>query len=297
MKHLLSIEDLNNQDVGDLFHIATKYLNETSQILLGKTIINVFFENSTRTLTSFEIAAKKLGGRVINISVPHSSMKKGETIADTIATLVEIKPDFVIIRSSYSGVIQSLLNARMNCVFINAGDGYHEHPTQALIDAFTILSLKKKLSGLKVAICGDILHSRVSHSNIILLSKLGAEVRVISPPNLSLKYLHAGVKVFDDIQECLKDVDVIIVLRLQYERMKGTYVSSQAEYYKMYGIDHQKISYAKQDVIVMHPGPINRGVEISSEIADSDRHSAILKQVEFSIPMRQAVFDFFNSNI
>ena len=290
MKHLLTVDSLNEEDIHTIFFLAKKFLRESSQCLLGKTIVNVFFENSTRTLTSFEIAAKKLGGQVINFSSSSSSIHKGESIADTIYTINQMSPDFIVVRAAHSGVIHPLTNS-INCSIINAGDGCNEHPTQGLIDAFTIQQLKGTIAGLKIAICGDILHNRVAHSNIKLLSYLGAEVRIVSPPNFILPNLPDNVIVYQKVEECFKAVDVIMILRLQYERMKSAYVHSQSEYFKIYGLNQTRLSCAKDDVIVMHPGPINRGIEISSDVADNN-HSAILEQVKFSVPVRQAIFNF-----
>ncbi len=294
MKHLLTVSDLNRDDIHKIFSLANQYLTSHSDCLSGKTVINIFFEHSTRTLTSFEIAAKKLGAQVINFSALNSSIKKGESVLDTFSTIQRVSPDCIVIRAPKSGIIHQMSRVS-NCAMINAGDGCHEHPTQSLIDAFTILQLKKNISGLRIAICGDILHSRVAHSNIKLLSYLGAEVRIISPPNFMLPNLPNNVIVCQDFSKCLKDVDVIMVLRLQYERMNSDYIHSASEYFKHYGITQERLSHAKDNVIVMHPGPINRGVEISSNVADSI-YSAISEQVKFSVPVRQAIFNFVTSS-
>ncbi|MBQ4874715.1 MAG: aspartate carbamoyltransferase catalytic subunit [Rickettsiaceae bacterium H1] len=295
MKHLLTIDDLNVKDVEEIFCKAQYYLTKTSQCLSGKFVANVFFEHSTRTLTSFEISAKMLGANTINIIPQASAIKKGESISDTFSTLNKIKPDIIVIRSHNSGIPFAIAK-KNDSIIINAGDGLNEHPTQALIDAFTIKSLKDKIEGIKVAICGDTLHSRVAHSNIKLLSILGAKINIISPPTLSLNNFSCKVSKFNNIIKGIEDVDVIMVLRLQYERMKGSYVPSKQEYFKIYGIDNEKLSHAKKDVIVMHPGPINRGIEIGSEVADGEK-SAIPKQVALGIPIRQSVFDFLVSSI
>ncbi len=292
VKHLISVNDLNIDEVEEIFTRAKRLITYQSNSLLGKIVVNAFFENSTRTMTSFEIAAKKLGGYVINLPNQSLSLKKGESILDTILTLNQVIPSFIVTRTANSGVPAIMDNDF--CSIINAGDGCNEHPTQALTDAFTIKLLKNKIKGIKVAICGDILHSRVAHSNMILLNKLGAEVRVISPPNLMLAYLPEGVRKYDDIKECLCNVDVVMTLRLQYERMKKKCVSSKKEYCKIYGLNYDKLSCANNKVIVMHPGPVNRGIEISSEIADN-YCSVILKQVKLSVPVRQATFEFLSS--
>ena len=295
MRHLVTIDDLNTKEVAEIFYLAERYLAKVSNCLSGRIVLNVFFESSTRTANSFEIAAKKLGASVINLSKSSVAMKKGESVSDTFDTLNNIAPDCIVVRVDNSGIPFTMVD-KARSIIINAGDGCNEHPTQALIDAFTIRSLTGRVSGRKVAICGDILHSRVAHSNIKLLNMLGAEVRIISPPCLIPSNVPNRVMKFNNFKDGLKDIDVIMVVRLQYERMKGSFVPSKKEYYKIYGIDSDKLKYAKDDVIVMHPGPINRGVEISSEVADSN-HSAILKQVKFSIPVRQAVFDFLFSYI
>lgn len=295
MRHLLTIDDLTPTDINQIFCKTQDYLaQKLNKTLTNKIVMNVFLEHSTRTLTSFEIAAKKLGAHVINILAQSSSIKKGESIEDTFSTLKNINPDLIVIRAPNSGVPLMIAQNPDHSIIINAGDGTNEHPTQALIDAFTIKSLKGNISDLKIAICGDVLHSRVAHSNIKLLNILGAEVRVISPPNLSLMHLPPNIMRFNDLNQGLHEVDVIIVLRLQDERMNHQYVASKNEYFRIYGIDRKKATHAKADVIILHPGPINRGVEVSSEVADSNL-SAILKQVQFSVPVRQAVFDFFAS--
>ncbi len=293
MRHLITISDLQKQDVYAIFSKAEYYLTNSTECLYNKSVINLFFETSTRTLTSFAIAAQKLRASVINMPVQFSALKKGESIADTIATLHSISPEFIVIRSGNSG-IPFMAAQESRSSIINAGDGCNEHPTQALIDAFTIKSLFGDLNGLEVAICGDVLHSRVAHSNIKLLTLLGARVRVIAPPTLLPQHLPDGVKKYNNVLDALKNVDVIMVLRLQYERMKKSYVASSAEYYKCYGIDVTKLECAKGSAVIMHPGPINRDIEISSEVADNN-HSVILKQVKFSVPIRQAIFDFLSS--
>ncbi len=254
-------------------------------------MINLFFESSTRTRTSFELAAKRLGADVINMSVAWSSIKKGETLIDTAMTLNAMHPDVLIVRHPDSGGVK-LLSEKVNCAVINAGDGSHEHPTQALLDALTIRRRRGIIAGLEVAICGDISHSRVARSNIHLLNTLGARVRVIAPPTLlpsSIERL--GVEAFTDMRAGLKDVDIVMMLRLQTERMQGSFVPSIREYFHFFGLDREKLSLAKPDALVMHPGPMNRGVEIDSELADDIDRSAIREQVEMGVAVRMACLD------
>jgi aspartate carbamoyltransferase catalytic subunit len=258
--------------------------------LSGKTQINLFFENSTRTQGSFEIAGKRLGAQVMNMSVKTSSVAKGETLIDTAATLNAMRPDVIVVRHSASGAVH-LLAQKVGCSVINAGDGTHEHPTQALLDALTIRRHKGRLNSLTVAICGDIAHSRVARSNLLLLGALQIRTRVIAPRTL----LPAGIEsmaseVFTDMREGLRDADVVMMLRLQHERAAGRMIPSTREYYRFYGLDAEKLSFAKPDVIVMHPGPMNRGVEIDPAIADGPR-SVITDQVEMGVAVRMAVLD------
>ena len=256
--------------------------------LKNKTCINLFFENSTRTRTSFELAGKKLGADILNISLESSAIKKGETVLDTAMTLNAMQPDIIVVRHNDAGAVK-LLSEKVNCSIINAGDGPHEHPTQALLDALTILRRKKTLSGLKVSICGDILHSRVARSNIHLLNTLGAEVRIIAPATLIPKNIESlGVKVFYDMKMGLKNADIIMMLRLQLERMSGSYVPSVREYFRFYGLDREKLNYAKSDALILHPGPMNRGVEIDTELADDIDRSAIYEQVQMGVAVRMA---------
>ena len=268
-----------------------KYLrknNDKLDTLKNKICINLFFENSTRTRTSFELAGKKLSADTLNISVGTSSIKKGETLIDTAMTLNAMQPDLIVVRHNDAGAVK-LLSEKVNCGVINAGDGPHEHPTQALLDALTILGRKKTISGLKIAICGDIMHSRVARSNIHLLNTLGAEVRVIAPATLIPKNIEAlGVKVFYKMKEGLKNADIIIMLRLQLERMSGSFVPSIREYFRFYGLDRDKLKYAKSDAFILHPGPMNRGVEIDSELADDLDRSAIFEQVRMGVAVRMA---------
>ena len=294
-KHLLGIEGLLPNSIEHLLGLSDKFVDHLNNkknvkldILKNKICINLFFENSTRTRTSFELAGKKLGADMLNISVGSSSIKKGETLIDTAMTLNAMQPDVLVVRHNDAGAVK-LLSEKVNCGVINAGDGPHEHPTQALLDALTIKRRKKKIAGLKVAICGDIMHSRVARSNIHLLNTLGAEVRTIAPATLIPKDIESlGVKVFYDMKNGLKNIDIIIMLRLQLERMSGSFVPSIREYFKFYGLDREKLRFAKPDALILHPGPMNRGVEIDSELADDIDRSAIFEQVQMGVAVRMA---------
>jgi len=294
-KHLLGIEGLLPDSIEHLLSLSDGFVdhlnkkkNEKLNFLKNKICINLFFENSTRTRTSFELAGKKLGADMLNISVSSSSIKKGETLIDTAMTLNAMQPDVLVVRHNDAGAVK-LLSEKVNCGVINAGDGPHEHPTQALLDALTIKRRKKKIAGLKVAICGDIMHSRVARSNIHLLNTLGAEVRTIAPATLIPKNIESlGVDVFYDMKNGLKNVDIIIMLRLQLERMSGSFVPSIREYFKFYGLDREKLKFAKPDALILHPGPMNRGVEIDSELADDIDRSAIFEQVQMGVAVRMA---------
>jgi aspartate carbamoyltransferase catalytic subunit len=296
-RHLLGIEDLSRSDVYHILDRAKYYIAKNREsdkkhaILKGRTLINLFFENSTRTRTSFELAGKRLGADVINMSVATSSAKKGETLIDTAMTLNAMHPDYISVRHPESGAVH-LLARKVNCSVINAGDGCHEHPTQALLDALTILEHKDKIEGLQVAICGDILHSRVARSNMKLLTMLGANVRIIAPPTLMPACPESfGVTPFTDMRKGLKDCDIIMMLRLQTERMEGNFIPSLREFFHFYGLNEEKLSYAKPNALIMHPGPINRGVEIDSKLADDINRSIILQQVEMGVAVRQAVLE------
>jgi aspartate carbamoyltransferase catalytic subunit len=295
-KHLLGIAELNAYEIVDLIDRAEAMVPVSRQerkslpTLAGKTQINLFFENSTRTQGSFEIAGKRLGAQVMNMSVKTSSVAKGETLIDTAATLNAMRPDVIVVRHSASGAVH-LLAQKVGCSVINAGDGTHEHPTQALLDALTIRRHKGRLNALTVAICGDIAHSRVARSNLLLLGALQIRTRVIAPKTL----LPAGIEsmaseVFTDMREGLRDADVVMMLRLQHERANGRMIPSVREYYRFYGLDAEKLAFAKPDAIVMHPGPMNRGVEIDPAIADGPR-SVITDQVEMGVAVRMAVLD------
>lgn len=295
-RHLLGIEGLSALDIEALLDLAEEQVEVSRQVekkkstLRGRTQINLFFEPSTRTQSSFEIAGKRLGADVMNMSVASSSVKKGETLIDTAATLNAMRPDIIIVRHHAAGAV-NLLAHKVDCSVVNAGDGAHEHPTQALLDALTIRRNKGRIEGLNVAICGDILHSRVARSNLILLAALGARVRLVAPTTL----LPAGidrfkVDVFTDMREGLKDADIVMMLRLQRERMNGSFVPSVKEYFRFYGLDQEKLACARPDALVMHPGPMNRGVEISSEVADGAQ-SLIREQVEMGVAVRMAVLE------
>jgi aspartate carbamoyltransferase catalytic subunit len=296
-RHLLGIEGLSPDDITLLLDKSDGYVEQNRQadkkrsLLRGRTIINVFFENSTRTRTSFEVAGKRLGGDVINMSVAGSSIKKGETLIDTAMTLNAMHPDVLVVRHHESGAVH-LLAQKVNCAVVNAGDGSHEHPTQALLDALTIRRRKGGLQGLVVAICGDILHSRVARSNIHLLNIMGARVRVVAPRTLLPAQVdRMGVEIFHDMATGLKGVDIVMMLRLQTERMHGSFVPSIREYFHFFGLDARKLAAAKPDALIMHPGPMNRGVEIDSEVADDLDRSLIHHQVEMGVAVRMACLE------
>ncbi len=296
-RHLLDIARLNASDITQILSLAEHYAelsrtpDKNRDLLRGKTQINLFFENSTRTRTSFELAGKRLGADVINMSVDSSSVKKGETLIDTAMTLNAMHPDVLVIRHGDSGA-PHLLAQKVDCAVINGGDGSHEHPTQALLDALTIKRRKGRLEGLTVAICGDIQHSRVARSNIALLNIMGARVRIVGPTTLiPSNAAKMGVEVYNKMSEGLKDADIVMMLRLQKERMDGGFIPSEREYYHRYGLDAEKLAHAKPDAIVMHPGPMNRGVEIDGEIADDINRSVIQDQVEMGVAVRMACLD------
>jgi aspartate carbamoyltransferase catalytic subunit len=294
-KHLIQIDDLSRNDIEEIICLAELYLKlnkDNSQQMppiKSFTQINVFFENSTRTLASFELAGKKLGGIVQDIQVATSSIKKGETLIDTALTLNAMRPDLLVVRHSSSGAA-NLLSEKVNCSVLNAGDGSHEHPTQALLDFLTIKHRKNNMEGLTIAICGDISHSRVARSNIALLCKFNNNVRLVGPRNLvPMSFKEMGLEIFSRMEDGVKDADVIMMLRLQKERMKGGFIPSRREYFNRFGLDKQKLSLAKSDAIVMHPGPMNRGVEIDGIIADDLNRSVIQEQVEIGVALRMAV--------
>lgn len=302
-KHLLAIEGLEPPHIADLLDLAESYalLNRSGKtqrdLLKGRTLINLFFEDSTRTRTSFELAGKRLGADVINMSVSTSSVNKGETLLDTASTLNAMHCDLLVVRHGQSGA-PSLLSQKVDAAVINAGDGTHEHPTQALLDALTIRRHKGRLEGLVVAICGDIAHSRVARSNMHLLTTMGSRVRVVGPPTLiPAEAARLGVEVFHDMKAGLAGADVVMMLRLQRERMSGGMVPSAREFFRFYGLDAEKLAHAKPDSIVMHPGPMNRGVEIDSAIADHPTRSVIGEQVEMGVACRMAVLDMLSRQL
>ncbi|PTW61460.1 aspartate carbamoyltransferase [Breoghania corrubedonensis] len=295
-RHLLGIEGLQPSEILTLLDLADQAVEVSRQVekkkavLRGRTQINLFFEASTRTQSSFELAGKRLGADVMNMSVASSSVKKGETLIDTAATLNAMHPDLLVVRHHAAGAVK-LLADKVGCSVVNAGDGAHEHPTQALLDALTMRRHKGQIAGLTVAICGDIRHSRVARSNFLLLNALGARVRVVAPRTLLPASVdRLGVDVYTDMRTGLKDVDIVMMLRLQRERMSGAFVPSVREYFRYWGLDAEKLSYAKDDALVMHPGPMNRGVEIDPEIADGPR-SLIREQVEMGVAVRMAVLE------
>ncbi|MDZ5648468.1 aspartate carbamoyltransferase catalytic subunit [Nitrospirillum sp. BR 11828] len=301
-RHLLGIEGLSQAQINTILDLADTYVeqnrspNKKSDVLRGKTVVNLFFENSTRTRTSFELAAKRLGGDAINMSVDGSSVKKGETLLDTATTLNAMHLDVLVVRHPESGAVK-LLADKVNCAVISGGDGAHEHPTQALLDALTIRRNKGRLDGLTVTICGDILHSRVARSNIQLLNIMGARVRVVAPPTLLPRAIgELSVEVHHDMATGLKDADIVMMLRLQLERMQGQFVPSVREYYQFFGLDYEKLAAAKPDALIMHPGPMNRGVEIDSLVADDINRSVILQQVELGVAVRMACLDLLTQH-
>ena len=301
-KHLLGIEGLAQSAILEILDQAEKYAdlnlktNKRVDVLAGLTQINMFFENSTRTQASFELAGKRLGADVMNMQVQGSSIKKGETLVDTALTLNAMRPDLLVVRHPHSGAVD-LLSQKVNCSVINAGDGQHEHPTQALLDALTIRRAKGRLHRLNIAICGDIAHSRVARSNLLLLGKMENRIRLIGPPTLMPSQISEfGVKVYHDMLSGLKDVDVVMMLRLQKERMDGGFIPSEREYFQRYGLDYKKLSHAKDDAIVMHPGPMNRGVEIDGDIADDVTRSVIQEQVEMGVAVRMAIMELLSRN-
>ncbi|MDZ4868053.1 MAG: aspartate carbamoyltransferase catalytic subunit [Alphaproteobacteria bacterium] len=296
-QHLLAIAPLQRQEIESLLDLGNEYVDLNRQVqkkrdtLRGRTLINLFFEPSTRTQSSFELAGKRLGADVMNMSVAQSSVRKGETLIDTATTLNAMRPDIIVIRHQDSGAV-ALLADKVSCSVVNAGDGAHEHPTQALLDALTIRRRMKRVEGLTIAICGDILHSRVARSNVHLLTKLGAHVRLVAPRTLMpVGAATWGAEVFHDMRAGIKDADIVMMLRVQMERMTGSFLPSQREYFHFYGLDREKLALAKPGALVMHPGPMNRGVEIDSAIADDVERSLIHEQVEMGVAVRMAVLD------
>jgi aspartate carbamoyltransferase catalytic subunit len=284
-------------DLSDQYADRNRSRTPSTGVLAGMTQINMFFENSTRTQASFELAGKRLGADVMNMAMQASSVKKGETLVDTALTLNAMHPDLLVVRHPHSGAVD-LLSQKVNCAVLNAGDGKHEHPTQALLDALTIRRAKGRLHRLSIAICGDISHSRVARSNIMLLGKMENRVRLVGPPTLMPAGIgEFGVEIYEDMREGLKDVDVVMMLRLQKERMDGGFIPSEREYYHRYGLDAEKLGHAKEDAIVMHPGPMNRGVEIDGTLADDINRSVIQEQVEMGVAVRMAAMDLLARNL
>ncbi len=293
-KDLLGIADLTPDDIYKVLEtaeamreVATRAIKKVPT-LRGKTVVNLFYEPSTRTRTSFEIAEKRLSADTLNVAVAASSVLKGETLVDTARNIEAMAPDMIVLRHASSGACH-LLSRICKSRIINAGDGMHEHPTQALLDAFTIKEHKQKIDGLKVAIVGDLLHSRVLRSNVLLLTKLGAEVWVCGPPTLVPPGIAClGVHVTTSIEDAVRDADVVMMLRIQQERMQGAFFPSLREYFNVFGMTAERVKLAKPDVIIMHPGPMNRGVEIASDVADGP-YSVILEQVANGVAVRMAV--------
>ncbi|MBU6253343.1 MAG: aspartate carbamoyltransferase catalytic subunit [Alphaproteobacteria bacterium] len=301
-RHLLGIAGLQPHEILFLLDEAEQWvalnrsLTKHDDRLAGLTQINAFFENSTRTLLSFEIAGKRLGADVVNMHAATSSVKKGETLIDTAITLNAMRADVIVIRHASSGAV-ALIADKVDCPVLNAGDGRHEHPTQALLDALTIRRRKGQFQGLKVAICGDVLHSRVARSNILALTSLAADVRVIAPATLMPPGIEQmGVTSFTDMDEGLDGADVVMMLRLQTERMEGGFIPSLREYHALYGLTYERLKRAKPDALVMHPGPMNRGVEIASDVADDVNRSVIAEQVEMGVAVRMACLDVLTRN-
>ena len=302
-KHLLGIQDLPISEISAILNEANTFIDlnksssKKSDVLRGKTQINLFFEPSTRTQSSFELAGKRLGADVMSMNITNSAIKKGETLIDTAMTLNAMHPDIIVIRHGDSGA-PNLLSQKVNCSVINAGDGRREHPTQALLDALTIIKRKGKVQGLKIAICGDILHSRVARSNIYLMNMLGADVNIVAPKTLlphSVERL--GVKVFSDMKKGLDNCDIVMMLRLQNERMHGSFLPSPREYYEYFGLTPDKLALAKKDALIMHPGPMNRGVEIDTNLADDINRSVIKEQVELGVAVRMACLKIYCNKI
>ena len=293
--HLVTLDGLSRPDAERLLTLADAYValnrrgDKKLATLRGRTLVNLFFESSTRTQSSFELAAKRLGADTVNMAPRTSSVQKGETLIDTAMTLNAMRPDLLVVRHGASGAA-SLLSQKVSCAVVNAGDGQHEHPTQALLDALTLKRTLGRVEGLTVAICGDVAHSRVARSNVILLGLLGARVRLVGPPTLMpAGVADWGVEVAHDMKAGLSGADVVMMLRLQLERMDGALVPSPREYFRFYGLDREKLAWAAPGVRVMHPGPMNRGVEIDSTVADDPAVSLIQDQVEMGVAVRMAV--------
>ncbi len=300
--HLVETADLTKKEIEFILNESSKFISFNKKrikklnLLEGRTIFNLFFEDSTRTRTSFEVAAKRLGADLINVAVKDSSINKGETLLDTMTTINSMSPDILVVRHPEEGISKRISNI-VDASVINAGDGSHEHPTQALLDALTIKNKFKNFSKLRIAICGDILHSRVARSNIIILSKLGAKINVIGPKEWLPKNIKKlPVKVFTDMKQGLQNCDIVMMLRIQKERIVSKIMPNQKSYFKKFGLDYYKLKYAKKNAFVMHPGPMNRGVEIDSNLADDITRSLIQEQVAMGVAVRMACLDLIIKN-
>ena len=299
VKHLLGIQNLSVLEAKEILKESQNFIklnrsgSKKLDVLRGKTQINLFFEPSTRTQSSFDLAGKRLGADVMSMNIVNSAIKKGETLMDTAMTLNAMHPDLIVVRHQDSGA-PNLLSQKVNCAVINAGDGTREHPTQALLDALTIINSKGKIEGLRIAICGDIKHSRVARSNIYLMNMLGAEVNVIAPKTLMPDSINQlGVKSFTSMKKGLESCDIVIMLRLQNERMQGSFLPSKREYYEYFGLTPDKLKYASKDALIMHPGPMNRGVEIDTKLADDINVSLVKEQVELGVAVRMACLKLY----
>ena len=299
VKHLLGIQNLSVLEAKEILKESQNFIklnrsgSKKLDVLRGKTQINLFFEPSTRTQSSFDLAGKRLGADVMSMNIVNSAIKKGETLMDTAMTLNAMHPDLIVVRHQDSGA-PNLLSQKVNCAVINAGDGTREHPTQALLDALTIINSKGKIEGLRIAICGDIKHSRVARSNIYLMNMLGAEVNVIAPKTLMPDSINQlGVKSFTSMKKGLESCDIVMMLRLQNERMQGSFLPSKREYYEYFGLTPEKLKYARKDALIMHPGPMNRGVEIDTKLADDINVSLVKEQVELGVAVRMACLKLY----
>ena len=299
VKHLLGIQNLSVLEAKEILKESQNFIklnrsgSKKLDVLRGKTQINLFFEPSTRTQSSFDLAGKRLGADVMSMNIVNSAIKKGETLIDTAMTLNAMHPDLIVVRHQDSGA-PNLLSQKVNCAVINAGDGTREHPTQALLDALTIINSKGKIEGLRIAICGDIKHSRVARSNIYLMNMLGAEVNVIAPKTLMPDSINQlGVKSFTSMKKGLESCDIVMMLRLQNERMQGSFLPSKREYYEYFGLTPDKLKYASKDALIMHPGPMNRGVEIDTKLADDINVSLVKEQVELGVAVRMACLKLY----
>ncbi len=300
--HLISSKDLNKEDIECLLNESDKYIEfnkqniKKSNILEGRTIFNLFFEDSTRTRTSFEVAAKRLGADLINVALKDSSINKGETLLDTMTTINSMNPDVLVVRHPDEGISEKISKIVKACV-INAGDGSNEHPTQALLDALTIKKKFISFKNLKIAICGDIIHSRVARSNIEILTKLGSKINVIGPKKLIPDDINKlNIKIFNNMKEGLNNCDIVMMLRIQKERILGKIIPNENEYFKKFGLDYFKLDYAKKNAFVMHPGPMNRGVEIDSKLADDVTRSLIQEQVSMGVAIRMTCLEILINN-